>query len=101
MLQRIVDDTLDSSALSAEKKLLLALLKRAVLDYCGTDAEESDRAERWLFGDLQLTVAERFTFPWVCEHLGFDSKGLAAQIRRAGSDGGEAELLRRCIPGAR
>ena len=59
----------NESVQTPERKLLVALLRRAVFDYFGNRSAEKAAAEEWLFGDSD--VRETFTFPWVCQHLDF------------------------------
>ena len=63
-----------------EKKLLAALLKRAVLDYLGESGEHAVAAEQWIFDDLQVRPVKEYTFLWVCEHLGIEGPELASQL---------------------
>lgn len=64
-----------------ERRLLLAILERAILDYVGNDQREVDEAEQWLFGDLDAPKNDQFSFPWVCEQLDLDMYRIAAKIR--------------------
>jgi len=68
-----------------ERRLLLAVLERAILDYVGNDSQEIQEAEDWLFGDLDSFSSEpyaEFTFPWVCQQLDLDVFQIAAVIKR-------------------
>ena len=80
-----------------EKKLLVAILKRAVLDYCSGNTEEADQARDWIFQDLDSSKFREFTFPWVCEHLGLNHRQVATEIQRIESDEGFEEV-RRVLP---
>lgn len=64
-----------------ERRLLLAILERAILDYVGNDAKEVEEAEAWLFGDLDAPKNEQFSFQWVCEQLDLDMYRISAKIR--------------------
>jgi hypothetical protein len=64
-----------------ERRLLLAILERAVLDFVGNDSREIEEAEAWLFGDLDSPTNEQFSFPWVCEQLDLDMYKIASKIR--------------------
>ncbi len=64
-----------------ERRLLLAILERAILDYVGNDAREVEEAEMWLFGDLDVPTNEQFSFPWVCEQLDLDMYRISSKIR--------------------
>lgn len=68
-----------------ERRLLLAILERAILDYVGNDEQEVAAAESWLFDDLENLAHEPyddFTFPWVCQQLDLDMFEIAATIKR-------------------
>ncbi|MCB0340368.1 MAG: hypothetical protein KDD53_12225 [Bdellovibrionales bacterium] len=58
-----------------ERNLLLAVLERAILDFVGNDAKESESAATWLFDESDEDDSEQFTFPWICNQLGLDKKG--------------------------
>lgn len=76
-----------------ERRLLLAILERAVLDLVGNDEKEAQEAEDWLFGfdedeaepeaprvhEHKLTAM--FSFPWVCDQLDLDQARISAKIR--------------------
>jgi len=64
-----------------ERRLLLAILERAVLDYVGNDQSELEHAEQWLFGDSGRSSCDFFSFSWVCEQLDLDSTSIAEKIR--------------------
>jgi hypothetical protein len=64
-----------------ERRLLLAILERAVLDYVGNDRREVEEAEAWIFGDLDSPGNEQFSFPWVCEQLDLDMYRISGKIR--------------------
>lgn len=57
----------------------MAMLKRAVLDLCSEDSEESGQAQTWFFSDDDADL--EFTFPWVCEQLGLDAADVAGKLR--------------------
>ena len=64
-----------------ERRLLLAMLERAILDFVGNDQREVQEAEDWLFGEIDNPSNERFTFPWLCEHLDLDMYKISEKIR--------------------
>lgn len=64
---------------SPERRLLLGVLERAILDYVGNDAKESASAEAWLFGANKDNP--EFTFEWVCEELDLDREKVSALIK--------------------
>lgn len=66
---------------SPEKRLLVAILERAVLDYVGNDRKEVEQASQWLFGDLSCNVPQAFSFPWVCSELGLPIDRIVHKIR--------------------
>ena len=70
-----------------ERRLLLAMLERAILDFVGNDPREVESAATWLFGgDVEHgeqgeEPSTAFSFPWVCEGLDLDTARVAAFIR--------------------
>ena len=64
-----------------ERRLLLAILERAILDYVGNDQREVEEAEIWLFGDLEAPSRAMFSFPWICDQLDLDIPKIAEKIR--------------------
>lgn len=64
-----------------ERRLLLAVLERAVLDYVGNDQEEFQTAHDWIFGDLDDPKPGQFSFPWICQQLDLDYSRIAAKIK--------------------
>ncbi len=65
---------------SPERRLLLAIIERAILDFVGNDRKESEGAHEWLFSDDDGGVGE-FTFSWVCSELDLDPERIRHQIR--------------------
>lgn len=66
-----------------ERRLLLAILERALLDFVGNDEKEALEAEEWIFSDLlPLHPFEAFSFPWICEQLDLNVKKTLRKIRR-------------------
>ena len=63
-----------------ERRLLLAVLERAVLDYVGNDEREMEAAEAWLFEDLNNQQSGEFSFTWICRELDLDVKKIAQKI---------------------
>lgn len=79
-------DILDytSSNSSPERRLLVAILERAILDYVGNEKKEVIEAEEWLFGDLDdqtMLAPLEYSFPWVCMQLELDTKDIANKIK--------------------
>jgi hypothetical protein len=72
---------------SPERRLLLAVLERAILDFVGNDPREVEEAAEWLFGDLPSEDEDdtppptQFSFVWICEELDLDPLSIAAKIR--------------------
>jgi hypothetical protein len=71
-----------------ERRLLLAILERAVLDYVGNDPREAVEAEEWIFKDSDYRpehagghARSEFSFSWVCDHLDLDRQKIASKIR--------------------
>jgi hypothetical protein len=66
---------------SPERRLLLAILERAILDYVGNDPREIEEADQWLFGGVDNETTQQFSFAWVCEQLDLDAPKIAEKIR--------------------
>jgi hypothetical protein len=66
---------------SPERRLLLAILERAILDYVGNDPREVQEAEEWLFGAPESGGRNQFSFPWLCEQLDLDPRKIAHKIK--------------------
>jgi hypothetical protein len=64
-----------------ERRLLLAMVERAILDFVGNDPVEVEEAESWIFGELESTPLRPFTFPWICQHLDLDVASIAQTIK--------------------
>ena len=62
----------------AERKLLIAVLRRALFDYFGNKKSDKASAAEWLFDESSST--ELFSFNWVCEQLGFEPKHVLSRI---------------------
>lgn len=77
-----------------ERKLLVALVKRAVLDYCGTNKQEAREAEEWIFADEESS--QQYSFPWVCELLGLDYKKVSTRLQTV-RNGEENEIIKRFL----
>lgn len=86
-LPRIDDDGLAvfdvaGQASSPEKRLLVAILERAILDYVGNDPAEVEGAEAWLFGsDDDDSDPDAFSFMWTCLELDLDPKFVKSKIQ--------------------
>ncbi|MBN8547744.1 MAG: hypothetical protein J0M12_00365 [Deltaproteobacteria bacterium] len=66
-----------------ERRLLAAILERAILDFVGNDEKEMLEAEEWLFSELETAEqhAGEFTFPWLCRELDLDVQTIAKKIK--------------------
>jgi hypothetical protein len=63
-----------------ERRLLMAILERAILDYVGNNEREVSEAEEWLFNGEECGEYT-FSFEWLCQQLDLDSGVIARQIR--------------------
>ena len=63
-----------------ERRLLAAVLQRAITDYLTGDGELRESAEEWLYGSDD--VSESFGFAYICEALDFHKEELRKAIRR-------------------
>jgi hypothetical protein len=66
---------------SPERRLLLAILERAILDYVGNDMREVVEAQEWLFDDHATPGRSHFSFQWICEQLDLDHRHIADKIK--------------------
>ena len=64
-----------------ERRLLAAILERAILDYVGKDEREMQDAHDWIFADMEDPNAGEFTFPWLCRELDLDVKFISEKIK--------------------
>ena len=69
-----------------ERRLLLAILERAILDLVGNESREVEEAEDWLFSDINDVnwsedTHKQFSFSWICEQLDLDRKKISSKIR--------------------
>ncbi len=73
-----------------ERRLLLAILERSILDFVGNDQVEVQEARTWIFGDTppenlqesyrEYTNLTPFSFAWVCQELDLDAKNISSVI---------------------
>lgn len=63
-----------------ERRLILAVLERAMLDLAGNDKKEIAEAEAWLFDSPEAPYPQ-FSFPWICEHLDLDHDDILKKIK--------------------
>jgi hypothetical protein len=71
-------DTPDDNGYIPEKKLLAAVLQRAVTDYIGGEGDMKETARRWLF--LEEPSDSPLKFLFICEALDLDVKSLRNAI---------------------
>ena len=87
MLYPVIEDEagavfdIPNSTGTPERRLLTAILERAILDYVGNDEKEMKQAEVWIFGDLDESESTEFSFPWLCRELDLDVKFISAKIK--------------------
>jgi hypothetical protein len=62
-----------------EKRLLAAVLQRAITDYLSGEGDMRDGAENWLFSDDESDAPLSFAF--ICEALDLDMDSLRVAIR--------------------
>jgi len=67
------------NAFNPERRLLAAVLQRAITDYLTCDGELQETAEDWLYGPSD--TSEPFGFAYVCEALDFHQEELRKAIR--------------------
>ena len=72
-------ETPRSNGISPERELLIAVLDRAVLDYCGREGELHERAKEWIFGPQDED--NLFSFSSICHYLSIDINALRARIK--------------------
>ena len=53
-----------------ERNLLLAVLRRAILDLQGGDRELAEAAREWFQEGLETQDPLEFSFSWICQELG-------------------------------
>lgn len=63
-----------------ERRLLLAILERALLDYVGNDRKEYEESKAWIFEICDQNICEDFSFPWVCQQLDLDTDDIRHKI---------------------
>jgi hypothetical protein len=68
------------SAFNPERRLLAAILQRAITDYLTGDGEIHESARDWIYGSDD--VGESFGFAFICEALDFHREELRKAIRR-------------------
>lgn len=64
-----------------ERRLLAAVLQRAITDYLTGDGEVQASAQEWLFCEEETTT-DTFGFAYICEALDFHANELRKAISR-------------------
>ncbi|MBX7144883.1 MAG: hypothetical protein K1X79_10565 [Oligoflexia bacterium] len=64
-----------------ERRLLTAILERAILDFVGNDKVEMDDAQTWIFEAAQDTDPSPFSFAWLCRELDLNPMFIASKIK--------------------
>lgn len=68
---------------SPERKLLGAVLERAIRDYVGQDDNQAKQARAWIFEQhIDPMVHDEFSFSWICEQLELNQRLVAAQLKK-------------------
>lgn len=81
------DTQKNGGGINPERRLLSAVMQRAITDYLTCDGEIQESAREWLFDSDD--VKETFGFAFICEALDFHMEELRKAISRQRS-----ELLR-------
>lgn len=66
--------------ITPERELLIAVLDRAVLDFCGREGELHEKAKEWIFGQEESDFENSFSFHAICEYLGLSPSALREKI---------------------
>lgn len=64
-----------------ERRLLMAIFERALLDYVGNDQKEYDEAKEWLFETLPNDELVHFSFTWICQQLDLNIEDIRKRIK--------------------
>ena len=70
-----------SGGFNPERRLLAAVLQRAITDYLTGDGEIQSSAQEWLFSEEE-TATDTFGFSYICEALDFHANELRKAISR-------------------
>ncbi len=63
-----------------ERRLLAAILQRAINDFLTGEGELQESAEEWLYGSEE--AGDAFCFSYICEALDFHKEELRKAIRK-------------------
>ena len=64
-----------------ERRLLMAILERALLDFVGNDAKECEESREWIFDALPNDSMLEFSFAWICQQLDLDITDIRNRIK--------------------
>ena len=67
-----------SGGFNPEKRLLAAVLQRAITDYVSGEGELQESARQWLYGSDD--IGETFGFAYICEALDFHKEELRKAV---------------------
>ena len=70
-----------TSTFNPERRLLAAVLQRAITDYLTGDGELKESAEAWIYGPDEDN-SDTFAFSYVCEALDFHMEELRKAVKR-------------------
>lgn len=84
------NDNKDSGILSvSERKLLLAVLQKAVYDFLFAEGEIKESARDWIFDD---DYDANLKFRFVCDCLGLEPSAVRERIRKLSAESDPSEL---------
>jgi hypothetical protein len=66
---------------SPERRLLMGIIERAILDYVGNEPKEKLQATEWIFND-EDDENDEFTFAWVCSQLDLPTDKIRSSIAK-------------------
>ena len=71
-----------SPSFSPERNLLVAVLRRALFDYCNGSSAERSAAEEWFLDD---DSEASFSFQWICTQLSIEPASILQRLRAGGT----------------
>ena len=81
----------NNGGFNPEKRLLAAVLQRAITDYLTGEGELQEQAKDWIYADEE--GSEAFGFTYICEALDFHLEELRKAIRRQYDDQAPADSI--------
>lgn len=84
-----------SGGFNPEKRLLAAVLQRAITDYLTCDGELRESAHEWLYGPEE--TGDNFCFSYICEALDFHRDELRKAIRKQFEAMGISEVVNAAV----